>query len=97
MGHVLFPGARGCGKVCARVHGRKTQHAATGNFPAGVTAWPRLVILSTSVADAGLLGISHGVHGIEPADGDLPGAVQPISGKSRAEASDRRKSMGVFG
>src|SRR6266403_4747019 len=97
MRHDLFPGTRGSRYLCARVSGGAAEHGEAGKFPAGVEAGRRALFLSPPMADGGLLGISNGVYGLEPVDGDLSGALQPVSGKSRIEASDGREGVGVSG
>src|ERR1700721_2368854 len=62
--------APGPGDLWARVSGRTAEHGEAGEFPAGVEAGRRAVVVSAPVADAGFLGIPDGVHGLEPADGD---------------------------
>ena len=53
------------------------------------------VVLSAPVADARLLGVSHGVDGPGADHGDLSGPVQPLSGRSRHQA--RRRGLAGLG
>src|SRR5207237_6495266 len=69
--------------------------APTGKLPARTETRRRAVFLSASLADAGFLGISDGVHGPQPVDGHLSGALQPVSGRSRFETPHGRESLGV--
>ena len=95
--HGLFSGPRLAGNLCARVSGRTHQRAEAGEFSARTETRGRTLVLSASVADAGLLGISNGVHGLEPAHGDLSGAVQSLSGRSRDETRDGCEGVGIPG
>ena len=55
----------------------------------------RPVVLSASVADAGLLGIPDGVDGPRPDHGDLPGALHALPGGSRLKDRVEREGLGV--
>ena len=93
---VYLPGTRGAGNLCARISGRPDFGEAAGEFPprTGRRRWAEL--LSASVADAGFLGVSDGFDGTGADPGDLPGALQSLSGESRAEASATRARSGPF-
>ena len=54
-----------------------------------------LVLLSASLADAGLLAIPHGVDGIGSDDGDFPGAFRTLSGASRHRPALRSQGLGI--
>ena len=56
----------------------------------------RAVVVSASVADAGLLGVPDRLDGPRPDHGDLPGAVQSLPRRSRAEDSRRLARSGRF-
>ena len=55
------------------------------------------VLLSASLADAGLLAVPHRVHGPGPDDGDLPGALRALSGAPRPRAALGPQGLGVSG
>src|SRR6202167_6872557 len=97
MRHDLFSGARGAGNLFARVFGRKAVGGEAGKFPARIEARRRTFVLSPSLVDAGFLGVPYRFDGPGPADGDLPSALQPLSGKQRIEAGDGREGVGVLG
>ncbi len=71
--------------------------AEAGEFPPRNEAGRRVVVVSASVADAGFLGIPYGLDGAGADSGHLSCAVHQVSGESRAEDVDRRKSLGVHG
>ncbi len=95
--HHLLPGARGAGAVLARVPGRPAIGGSTAQLPARAAYGRRAVLLSAPVADAGLLGVSDGVHGPRPVDVDLPGALRPVPREPRAQAAVRPEGLGVPG
>ena len=80
------PGVRagpfGARRVRPRVHAGPLHRRADGQLPPGSRRQGRLVV-SASVADAGLLAVPDGVDGPRPADGDLPGAVHEVSAGPR--------------
>ena len=53
------------------------------------------VVLSASVADAGLLGVPDGVDGPRPDHGDLPGALQPLPEDRGLKEPSTAKGVGV--
>ena len=91
----VLPGARGARHLLARVSRRAPHRKAARQLPPRARARRRPVVVSASVADARLLGISHGVDGARPDHGDLPGAVHPLPGRSRAEEAVELESVGV--
>src|SRR6478736_8555714 len=81
------PGVR-AGPLLARylrtlVHGGAADRGAAARVPAGGRR-RRPVVLSTPVADAGLLAVPYGVDGAGPADGHLPGPVPQVPGQPGA-------------
>ena len=74
--------------------GRLTR-GAIEELPPRVAADARAVVVSASLADARFLGVSHGVDGAGADHGDLPGPVQPLSGRSRHQA--RRRGVAGLG
>ena len=66
-----------------------------GNFRRELDRRRRPLVLPASVADAGLLGIPDRLDGARPDHGDLPCAVHPLHGGSRADAEVRRQGLGV--
>ena len=91
----VLPGARGARHLLARVSRRAPHRKAARQFPPRARAGRRPVVVSASVADARLLGISHRVDGARPDHGDLSGAVHPLPGRSRAEEAVELESVGV--
>ena len=65
-------------------------------LPARARARRRPVVLSASLADAGFLGVSDGVDGPRADHVDLPGALQPLPGRSRPEEAVGRRRSGRF-
>ena len=57
----------------------------------------RALVVSASVADAGLLAVPDGLDGSRPADGDLPGAVHEVPGRARDRRRRRSQGLGVHG
>ena len=77
----------------ASTRARSSKAGSTETAPARTSATScaperRPVVVSASVADAGLLGVPDGLDGPRPADGDLPGAVRRATW--RTAASSRR-------
>ena len=54
----------------------------------------RPVVVSASVADAGLLAVPDGVDGPRPDDGDLPGALRALPRTPRHRAGERSQGLG---
>ena len=91
--HHLLPGARLAGHLCARVPRGADLGRAAAELPPRAGRRRRPVVVSASVADAGLLGVPDGLDGARPDHGDLPGALPPLPRGSRPEeAVDRRRS-----
>ena len=57
----------------------------------------RALVVSASVADAGLLAVPDGLDGARPADGDLPGALHEVPGRARDRRRRRSQGLGVHG
>ena len=79
----------------AFLEGRLADRAAR-ELPPRAEAGRRPVVVSAPVADARLLGVPDGVDGPRPDHGDLPGALQPLPGGSRPEASDPTRKVWAF-
>ena len=79
----VLPGTRVAGNLFARISGRANLGEAAGEFPPRTGRGRRAELLSASLADARFLGVSHGLDGTGADPGDLPGALQPLSGESR--------------
>ncbi len=77
----VFSGTRLAGNLFARISGRANFGEATGEFPPRTGRGRRSELLSASVADERLLGVSHGLDGTGPDPGDLSGALQSLSGE----------------
>ncbi len=69
---------------------------AAAQFPPRAESRRRPVVLSASLADAGLLGIPDGVDGARSAHVDLSGAVHAVSREPRAEAGRPSRRSGRF-
>ena len=54
-----------------------------------------LSFLSASVADAGFLGVPHGLDGTGPDPGDLSRSFHQVSGEPRTKAVHRREGLGL--
>ena len=59
----LFPGTRRAGNLLARISGRPHSEAEAGELPPRTETRRRALLVSASLADAGLLGVSHGLDG----------------------------------
>ncbi len=92
---VYLPGPRLARHLRARLPRRAAVARAAAELPARAGARGWLVELSAPVADARLLGSAHGVDGARADHGDLPGPVQPLPGRPRPQARDRRQGLGV--
>ena len=79
----LLPGPRLAGHLRARLSRRPAHRGAARELPPRARAGRRALLVSAPLADAGLLGVPHGLDGPGPDHGDLPGAVQPLPGGSR--------------
>ena len=92
----LFSGPRLARHLCARVSGR-TAFDRTNLKTSGTncTTGGGPVLLSSSVADAGLLGIPHGLDGTGADHGHLSGALQPLSRRPRAQGARRPEGLGL--
>ena len=64
------------------------------NFRQELRRGRRPVVVSASVADAGLLAVPDGLDGPRPDHVDLPGALQPLPRGSRAARSRRTRRSG---
>ena len=83
--HRLLPGPRLARHLRPRLPRRPADREAAGKLPPRAAAGRRPVVLSASLADAGLLAVPDGVDGPRPDHGDLPGALQPLPGTPRPE------------
>ena len=92
----VLPGSRLAGHLRARVPGGPAERAPARRLPAGaVRARRRPPVVPAPAADAGLLGVPHGVHGPRPAARDLPGAVQPLPAQPRDRGHQQLAGLGV--
>ena len=89
-------GPLGHRRVRARVHARAPHGGAARQLPAGSRRRRHLVV-SASVAHAGLLAVPDGVDGPGAADGDLPGALHEVPAGPRARADRGTQGVGVHG
>ena len=93
--HHLLPGPRGARHLRARVSRRPAVGRAARELPPRAAAGRRALVVSASVADAGLLGVPDGVDGPRPDHGDLPGALHALPRGSRAEDAVGLEGLGV--
>ena len=84
------PGVYAARSMLGRLHRR-----ADGQLPAGSRRQGHLVV-SASVADAGLLAVPDGVDGTGPADGDLPGALHASTCRTAAWPSTEGRKVWCF-
>ena len=92
----LYAGTLGARHLCACLPRGTAERRAIACAPAG-SGGRRPVVLSASLADAGLLAIPHGVDGAWAVDGDLPGAVPEISAWAWHCRYRRAQSVGLHG
>ena len=78
----LLPAALGARRVCTRVPRRRLVGGAARELPAGGRR-RRAVVVSASLAHAGVLAVSHGLDGPRPDQRDLPGALHALPRASR--------------
>ena len=90
----LLPGARGAGHLRPRLPRRAHRREPPRELPPRAEGRRRPVVLSASVADAGLLGVSDRLDGPRPDHGHLPGAVHPLPRRPRPEARRRPARSG---
>ena len=93
--HHLLPGTRLAGHLRARLPRRPASVEKLENFRRELKAGRRPVVVSASVADAGLLGVPDGVDGPRADHGDLPGPLQSLPRRPRSEAAVGRQGVGV--
>ena len=93
----LLPGPRRARHLRPRLSGRAAFPGELENFRREMKPGGGLSFVSASLADAGLLGVSHGLDGTGPDSGDLPGALHPLSGKSRVEEPTSGKVWAFLG
>src|SRR5205823_8519095 len=93
--HRLFPGSRLAGHLLQGISAWPAFPETARKFPPRVETWRRTFILSTSLADARFLGVSQRLHGSFAADGDLPGSLQPILGRSRSAPAFSASCVGI--
>ncbi len=87
--HGVHAGTFLAGHLCARFSGGPVVRRPAEPLPPGSRrSRSGPVILSASVADARLLAVPHGVHGLGTDDGDLPGALRALHGTPRPGAAD---------
>ena len=90
----LLPGPRLAGHLRARVPRRPAVGRAAAQLPPASCAGRRALVVSAPVADAGLLGVPDGLDGPRPDHGDLPGALQALPRRSRAEEAVEQPRCG---
>ena len=88
------PGPFVARRLRARVPARPAHRGAARQLPPGSRRQGHLVV-SASVADAGLLAVPDGVDGPRPADGDLPGALHEVPAATAASPTPRAARSGA--
>ena len=91
----LLPGPFLARHLRPRLSRRAAERRSARQLPPGGRR-QRPVVLSASLADAGLLAVPDGVDGPRAADGDLSGAVPALSAGPRPRRHRRAKSLGVL-
>ena len=93
---VFIQGHAAPGHLRPRVPGGPPDRAAAQRLPAGtVPPRRRAAVLPAPAADAGLLGVPHGLHGPRPAERHLPGAVQPVPARPGDRRHQQVARMGI--
>ena len=94
--HGLHPGTFLARHLRARLPRGAPHRGAAAALPPGSEPPGRgAVLLPASVADAGLLAVSDGVHGPGSHDGDLPGALHALPRAPRTGEALRPEGLGV--
>ncbi len=93
--HHLLPGPRRPGHLRARVPRRAPVAAAARELPPRAEGRRRPVVVPAPVADAGLLGVPHGVDGPRPDLRHLPGALHALPRGSRPQEAVQLEGVGV--
>ena len=92
----LHPGPRLAGHLRPRVpRGPANRRPARRLPPGAQPSRRRAAVLSAPAADAGLLGVPHGVDGPGPDERDLSGPVQPLPARPRHQGHLRSARVGV--
>ena len=95
-GSGVLPGTRGARHLRTRLPRGQADRGPAQRVPAGALAsWRRTAVLPAPAADAGLLGVPHGVDGARRAQLDLPGQVQPVPAGPRDPRHLTLARMGV--
>src|ERR1035441_3832231 len=94
-GFGLHTGALLTGHLRARLSRGAPERGAVEPLSPG-SRRQRTLVLSASVADAGLLAIPDGVDGSGTDDGDLPGPLHPLSGESRPGGAIGPQGLGLL-
>ena len=90
------PGPRRARYLRAGLPGRTHLRGAAQAFPPrGESARP--VVLSPSLAHAGLLGVPHGIHGLRRHHRYLPGPFHEVPGEPRHQEAERFQGLGHDG
>ena len=93
--HHLLPGPRGARHLRARVSRRPSLGREAGQLPSRAEGRRRPLVVSASVADAGLLGVSHRVDGTWSHQVDLPGALHALPRGSRTQEAIELEGVGL--
>ena len=92
---VYIQGHSSPGHLRARLSRRAPERGAAAPLPPGGRRPGRPVVLSASLADAGLLAVPDRVDGPGADDGDLPGALHPLPGAPRPGDAFGSQGLGV--
>ncbi len=93
---ALHPGPRLPRHLRPRIPRGPAHRRPAGRLPTGAQPPRRwIAVLSPPAADAGILGISHGVDGPWPAQRDIPSPVQPLPARPRHQGHLRPTRVGV--
>ncbi len=91
---ALHPGPRLPRHLRPRLPRRPAERAAARQLPPG-GGRRRSALLPAPAAAALAVGVPHGVDGPRPALGDLPGALQPLSGQPHHQGHGRLARLGL--
>ncbi len=92
--HGVHPGAFVARHLCARLPRGALDRGAVVSLPPG-SRRRRPVLVSASLADAGLLAVPHRVHGAGPHHGHLPGPLHALHGAPGHDPERRSQGLGV--
>jgi len=94
---VYFQGHASPGGVLARLPRGPPVGRSVAQLPPRAGSRRRLVVVSASAPHAGVLAVSHCLDGLVADQRDLPGALQPLSARARADGHDGGRVWAFLG